>query len=271
MKKIKSVIVVWLLAAGFWLLATNIAFAQTPIEFPVQDTSTTIVGTGEKILTPTPTRPPDDEGPNPDPAPLCGPLNIIINARLKEDFGIIMRSGTENADCETRKAFYRALSIPRKSQTFMALLKPRTTFIIECSINNSIPGSHGLVPSPGTKMYYKNCYKIKENFKPYAFLVLHETGHVMKWENYRLLQQDFPRTRLTREDPNCFQGGVIKTYNRRPTDSYSLTSESSAEAIALYVHNRKDGDYADIFNFKSECPSIYQWAKNNVYGGVEFN
>lgn len=219
---------------------------------------------------PTPTVEP---GPGPDPAPECGSNNSNIDRLLREDFGIIMRSGTENADCETRRTFYRVISIPARSPMFMSLLKPRTTFVIECSINNNIPGSHGFVPYPGTKMFYENCYKIRENFKQYAFLVLHETGHVMKWENYRQLQQNFPRTRLFREDRNCFADeGVIKTYNRRGLNDYEKTSESSAEAIALYVYNRKDGEYADIINFKSECPSIYQWAKSNIYGeGVEFN
>ncbi len=253
-------IITILVILSFVVVIQNKAYAQSIVE--------TIVG---------------EVGGEPSPAPECGPGNSNIDLRLKLDFGVIMRPGrglhlgdlrfypAENPDCETRRQFYRALAIPSASVKFMSLLKPNNTFVIDC-FRVDVTGSAGFVPT-GNLMQYKNCYKIKEDFKPYAFLVLHETGHIMKHRNYRELQQFFPRTKLIREDPNCFASeGVIKTYNKRGLSDYSLTSESSAEAIALYVYNRKDGDFADIINFKSECPSIYQWAKSNIYGeGVEFN
>lgn len=227
------------------------------------------------IPTPTP-------NPNPDPDPDCGPSNNTINSRLRSDFGLIIKEGgngyqnggdqgAETLDCETRKLIYRAYAIPGRSTRFMSLLNPNNTFELECYRDSRIPGSSGWTPWGGKLIQFKNCSRIKVDFQSYAFLFLHETGHLLKHRNYRELQQNFPRTRLIREDPNCFANeGVIKTYNRRGLTPYSLTSESSAEAIALFVYNEKVGDYATISNFKNDCNSIYAWTLTEVYGGYLF-
>ncbi len=237
------------------------------------DAVTTIVGIGSDDSDPGP-----NPGPDQGPAPDCG----IINDRLKDDFGVIVKEGgsgwpdyyapAESVNCAARQGIYKAYRIPSASSRFLRLLEPGDKFSIECYNNNKVLGAAGRVFDPQV-IKFSNCSKIATStFGPYAFLYLHETGHLMKQRHYRLLQQEFPRTRLMREDPNCFASeGVIKTYNRRGLSSYSLISESSAEAMALYVYNKKDGDFANINNFKNECPSIYKWAKDNVYGGYEFN
>ena len=248
------------------------AFAQSQENFII-DAVTTIVGLGS-----------DDEEEKPNPGPDLGPAPDCgsIDQRLKDDFGVIVKEGgsgwpdnyapAENVGCAARQGIYKAYRIPSASSRFIKLLEPGDKFSIECYNNSSVLGAAGRVYDSQV-IKFSNCSKIATStFTPYAFLYLHETGHLMKQRHYRLLQQEFPRTRLMREDPNCFASeGIIKTYNRRGLSSYSLISESSAEAMALYVYNKKDGDYANINNFKNECPSIYKWAKDNVYGGYEFN
>ncbi len=216
------------------------------------------------------------------PLPSCGE----IDQKLKEDFGVIIQEGgggwessgnsdgTERVNCDTRQKIYRAYSIPGRSSSWMRLLKPNITFRIECYRDSSDPESSAGFVNQRNRMQFKNCSNISiRDFEPYAFLFLHETGHIIKHRNYREIQDGFPRTALYNSDRNCFaaEEPVIKTYNRRDLTDYSLTSESSAEAIALYVYNKKRGRYASISNFRNECPEIYNWARNKVYGGYTFN
>lgn len=219
-----------------------------------------------------------------------GPLPSCeeIDKKLKEDFGAVMKPdpgpygssetwagvSADTPDCQTKRLFYRTLDIAGRSSSYLRLLKPRQEFTIGCS-KNSIDGSSGWVTT-ATYLHYRNCHNIKSNFEPYAFLITHEVGHIMKQRNFRILQQEFPRTELINKNPNCFNNeGTIKTYNRLGLSCTSSwceqTSESSAEAIALYVYNRKDGKYGNISNFRSQCPAIYDWAKNSVFGGYTFN
>jgi len=91
-----------------------------------------------------------------------------------------------------------------------------------------------------------------------GFFIVHEFGHIIGGRSN--LNNLFPHDSLKRSptDADCYNAhGILKSYGliRDPK------GESFAEAIALYIYNKKDG----IMDFKNECPATHDWIGGNVF------
>ncbi len=293
----KRVTAIFGLFTIYYLLFTiNTVFAQEITGLPVQETSTTIVGKGTGG-TPAPTSPP---GPGPLPIPECGLLDVNINFRLKQDFGITIKEGApptwvrggtfpaENANCITKKGIYKTFAIATQSYKYKNKLTSRP-FTIQFFYSDSMARERrntGLTNYGyliqlinGGISYNRSDYKSPYFYSP-ATWITHESAHILQQRDSSL-ENKFPDLRWLgsdhrSRDTDCYEyrsyqaGWIFKTYSKT-ADVGSATRESMAEAIALYVYNHKNPGYAEIKNFKRECPDTYEWVKENIYDPKEFN
>ncbi len=197
------------------------------------------------------------------------PSCATIAQRLLKDFGVKMVSKGETITCALRKKVYDIYSIPGRSTTYMKKLKPSSPFTLEFYSGTSGRAS-GYVPSAytirltgfGAFMSHSSWYDLG------AFLLQHETGHLIKNRNRSEFYVNYPHSTLKSNDPGCYDDGFLKTYSLRSTDP---KSESMAEATGLYVYNRKNGVHASISNFRTQCDATYSWIRSHLYGGTTIN
>lgn len=212
----------------------------------------------------TPVVPPGPVDTSPLPKPPC----IEIDSKLRTDFGIIIEEGGESVSCDIRQKVYQIYSIPTKSPTYLSHLKPAVPFTIRF-ISDNTAGAHGLTTSPNLIQLWNMArfLSIDSNFRSASIFLVHETGHLIKHRDWTLFNDNYPNSYFVSKEPGCYDQGFLKTYSHRDTNP---VSESMAEASALYIYQSKNGKYATINNFRSECPETYNWMYKNLYGGVEF-
>ena len=272
---IKASLIISVLGLLLALQVNSPVFAQEE-KYYIKDTATVIVGEGNEGGT--------VERPGPGPAPDCPPGGSTkeIDDALKDEFGVIVKEGgnwyglgsvlgPENVNCETRRSIYRAYALPSQSGAFRRKLEPWDPFSFECYRSN---GPYAHVHNKDL-LQFSNCINIRENFTVYGFLALHETGHIIATRKGSLYRS-FPHRQLVNQDGRDCYGNrvnnyVIRTYGIFPRDA---KSESFAEAIALYVYNKKTYTVLaslPLDNFKVRCRNTYNWMRDNVFGGYEFN
>ena len=120
-------------------------------------------------------------------------------------------------------------------------------------------------------------------------LLIHELGHQIYNHNCGRIQQKYDHPALVAEDPVCYESGYLISYAyRTPYSQYAScdktnpgringVGESFAETLGDYVAYKSYAGYSGFLcsvslknTYKSTCPKTYDWAKNNVFGGVEF-
>ena len=113
-----------------------------------------------------------------------------------------------------------------------------------------------------------------------AYLIIHETGHILSGRNPRLLNKFIGKLpELQAADKDCYnrrtytdskgnlrQKGMLLTYIGPGS---IVEEENFAEGIAdyvLYPSWQSWNSSASLTDFPSRCPNTYQWFKDNIFG-----
>lgn len=208
------------------------------------------------------------------PTPTCA----NIDQRLRDDFGIVIGPGTlpfeglpgQDLGCADRIKVYQMFVRPFEYQRYERLMKPSLTFTMHLYYYaKGSPGScSGYVPN-ARAIQFRNLKQCLANvsgpsdpdFNRIAMFLIHESGHILRARNYSV-GVDFQKAGLPAKDPSCYDRGFIKTYSLRSTNP---VSESLAEAMGLFIVNKKSGSLGTINNFQKECPKTYEWIRANVF------
>lgn len=155
---------------------------------------------------------------------------------------------------DAKRKIYSAIATPAQSARFRNLIKEKTITI------EFYKGEHIFGCRDGNKITFMNFgrYVNIMGERGPGFFIVHEFGHMIGGRSN--LNELFPHDFLKRSptDADCYNGhGILKSYGliRDPK------GESFAEAIALYIYNKKDG----IMDFKNECPATHAWIGGNVF------
>jgi len=224
------------------------------------------------------------ENNKPGPAPSCNE----IDQRLRQDYSLRTKEGappssvwgpstTENIDCPTKQGLWKIYSILIKSWKFKNKLLSTNTTIQFFRDFSDLNRGYGYTGWSYLMQLHNGSIRIKSNLEIAGAWITHETGHLLQKRDGSL-EARFPLDRLRRIDSGCYAPGSgtywLKTYSLRGGDISSIR-ESMAEGILLYVYSRKynvvDGRLISILNFKRECPATYNWVRENVFGGYEYN
>lgn len=193
-----------------------------------------------------------------------------IDERLLADFGVKIMQVSESVSCTVKKRIYTIYSMPTQSDKYVSLLKPTKPITLQF-YKGTYGTTSGKAPNPNTIMLtgFASFISNYSWFKMGAFLLIHETGHIIGQRNYSV-KTAFPHSSLVNLDRSCYDRGYLKTYSLRCGSSCNITpkSESFAEAQGLYVYNSKNGKLADIDNFRVECDNTYSWIRTNVFGNT---
>jgi hypothetical protein len=208
------------------------------------------------------------------PTPTCA----TVNARLREDFGLVIQPGTipfeglpsEDLPCEQRILAYRMFILPHRYERFPERVNVRDAYTIHLYRGSSAPGGcSAYVPSGQAILVrdLRSCMSTVSSgtdpdFLRVAMFLIHETGHIITSRTYAL-RTAFERAGLPALDPRCYDRGFLKTYSLRSTNP---VNESFAEAAALFIGRRKVGPLGTINDFASECPRTHAWIESNVFG-----
>ncbi len=223
------------------------------------------------------------ENNKPGPAPSCNE----IDQRLRQDYNLRTKEGappssvwgptiTESVDCAAKQGLWKIYSILIKSWKFKNKLLG-TSATIQFFRDSGTSGGYGYTGWAYLMQLHNGAARIKSNLEIAGAWITHETGHLLQKRDGSL-EARFPLDRLRRIDSGCYAPGSgkywLKTYSLRG-GNISPIRESMAEGILLYVYNRKynvvDGRLISILNFKRECPATYNWVRENVFGGYEYN
>ena len=228
--------------------------------------------TTEPTITQPPPPPPIISG-TPSPIPDCSQ----IDSSLLNDFNV--RVSGQEATCNVKQIVYGFYSIPFRSPEYARNLKTGSPFSVIINLPDQPGRCHGLGNGKDTiTMWgFMECYIQSEHGQRIAQFLIHETGHIMRYKNYRefgvLYAKNLPG--LIKQDPTCYNQGYLKTYSLRCGSACGIipSSEDFAESSAVYVYNGKPvttGDGIPIVNLKASCPATYNYFKDNVFGGTEF-
>lgn len=215
----------------------------------------------------------------PEPAAKPLPTCADVDARLHDDFGIVIKPGTlpfeglpsENISCGKRIKVYQMFIRAFEYEQFPVRLMPADAFTMHLYKTSSpSTGSCSAYTPSGQAIQIRDlnaCLNAVSDtsdpdFARVATFLNHETGHVIA-DRTPSLKTKFQEAGLPSKDPQCFDRGFIKTYSLRTTNP---VSESFAESLALFIWNKKVGRYATIRNFKTECPHTWSWIKEAVFG-----
>lgn len=224
------------------------------------------------------------ENNKPGPAPSCGE----IDQRLRQDYNLRTKEGpppssawgpstTENIDCATKQGLWKMYSILTKSWKFKNKLLSRNATIQFFRDSSDLNRGYGYTGWADLMQLHNGAIRINSNLELASAWITHETGHLLQKRDGSL-EARFPLDRLRRADSGCYAPGSgsywLKTYSLRG-GNISPIRESMAEGILLYVYNQKynviSGRLVSILNFKRECPVTYNWVRENVFGGYEYN
>jgi len=220
---------------------------------------------------------PADSGAVVRPTPTCA----NVNQRLRDDFGIIIRPGTlpfsglpsEDIGCADRIKVYQMFIRPFQYERFGPRVDPSVPFTMHLyrTGTGSTASCSAYVPNANAIQIrdLSDCLRVVSgpsdpDFNRIAMFLIHETGHIIRARTPSL-GTSFQNARLAAQDPACYDRGFIVTYSLRTTNPIS---ESMAEAIGLFVVNRKVGRYGTISNFRTECPHTYAWVRTNIFGNL---
>jgi hypothetical protein len=216
-----------------------------------------------------------DPGIEPHPLPTCAD----VDDRLRDDFGFVLQPGTlsfgglapTDIGCEDRIKLYRMFVAPFEHDGYRHRLDPERliTFHLYRSDDPRSGSCSGSVPSARAiqirdlAMCLRNVTDVEDRrFRSTAMFLIHESGHVLANRNDGI-KAEFRAAGLPELDPDCYDGGFLKTYYYR--SGVNPVSESFAEAIALYIGRRKVGRHATIEDFETECPNTHAWIRTAVF------
>lgn len=204
-----------------------------------------------------------------------------VDQRLRDDFGIVIKPGTlpfgglpsQNIGCLDRIKVYQMFIKPYSYKRYERLMKPTDSFTMHLYQQSGGPpgGCSAYVPSSQAIQIrnLKECLSYVSgpsdpDFDRIAMFLIHESGHVLRARNYAL-GTEFQKAGLPGKDPACYDRGFIKTYSLRTTNP---NSESFAEAMGLFIVNKKTGSMGTIKDFQKECPRTYEWVRANIFNDM---
>ena len=209
---------------------------------------------------------PSESSNPPGVTPTC--TNGDIASCLKNDFHIIVT----NATTSQMNDIYNIFALPMSCPIYKQLLLNGSYLTI--SLLSDDGGCHGYTPGPSINIYnYSYCQKMV--FKNRQYLLIHESGHAIKWRNPRV-QQNYV-SNAWKSDSGCYDSGYLKTYPLRCGSSCGISPdrESFAESIADTIMCSDGGtcQYAGagnkysqpIYNFPSACPTTNNWTNSNIF------
>jgi hypothetical protein len=216
-----------------------------------------------------------DPGAQPQGLPTCDD----VDARLRDDFGIVIKPGTlpfeglpsEDISCGKRVKVYQMFVRAFSYERFPARLMVEDAFTMHLYKTSSpTRGSCSAYTPSGQAIQIRDLDACLDavtdtsdpDFARVATFLNHETGHVIT-SRATALKTQFQEAGLSSKDPQCYDRGFVKTYSLRTTNP---VSESFAESLALYLWNKKVGKYATISNFRTECPHTWAWIGMTVFG-----
>lgn len=154
------------------------------------------------------------------------------------------------------------LSIPGKSSLYTSLLKrggPTNISFDSAPCGGRVNGDGSIILHS-----FWSCGSAQ------SFVLIHETGHTIAIYNGQISRR-FTSEAYYPNDSSCYYynsscGGTkyfLKTYTSGCGGGGK--PESFAESVALYVSPK-----GALSNYQSQCPTGYNWEKNNIFGGYEF-
>lgn len=182
-----------------------------------------------------------------------------IDARLKSDFGIVVRGDPAGISfCDAKKTVYNIMLTPFKSPTFAALFKNGPDITVRFIDDGECLG-HALRDSRTILLhsFFTACRQPSTR----KYILIHEAGHATKWSNGRTFQ-NFGKYYL--DDSSCYRSGYLRSYPFVGGGGGGY-SESHAEAIANYILFR-----SPLRNFYTQCPRLFNWLQEDVYGNVRY-
>lgn len=209
---------------------------------------------------------------------LSTPTCANVDQRLRDDFGIIIRPGTlpfeglpgQDLGCADRIKVYQMFVRPFSYQRYEKLMNPSLTFTMHLyyyakasagSCSAYVPNARAIQIRNLKQCLAHVSGTSDPDFNRIAMFLIHESGHILRARNYSV-GVDFQKAGLPAKDPSCYDRGFIKTYSLRSTNPIS---ESLAEAMGLFIVNRKSGTMGTINNFQKECPNTYEWIRANIF------
>jgi len=221
----------------------------------------------------------DDPGDALPPPPAELPTCADVDDRLLADFGLIIQPGTLPFDglapadlgCEGRIEVYRMFVAPFAYAGYGSRLRRDVPVTLHLYRSDS-PRSgwcSGYVPNARAiqirdlQECLRNVTDVDDRyFRSTAMFLIHESGHVIADRNAGL-KDAFRESGVRALDPQCYDDGFLKTYSLR--SGVNAVSESFAEAVALFVWNKKRGVHASILDFEAECPHTREWIRTAVF------
>lgn len=214
----------------------------------------------------------------PPPAPTetcglsCDDLNINPALCLKQNFNVVVNNGTNQQKIDV----YKMLAYASKSCEYKRLLmKGGETLTIRMN-DYGVVACAGYTPT-------ENLIRLGPcsiSYSARKYLLIHESGHIIKDRNPGLYQR-YPLTTLRTQDARCYSpDGFLISYPLRVSCSYSTTaytkrSEGFAEGIAdysNYMSYNPTGTYCAVAltRFPTQCPKTYNWFNINIFAGYEY-
>lgn len=202
----------------------------------------------------------------------CDDLDINPAICLKQNFNVIVNNGTNQQKIDV----YKILAYASKSCEYKRLLmKGGETLTIRMN-DYGVETCAGYTPTEN--LIRLGPCSISYNARKY--LLIHESGHIIKDRNPGLYQR-YPLTTLRTQDARCYSpDGFLISYPLRVSCSYSTTaytkrSEDFAESIAdysNYMSYNPTGTYCAVAltRFPTQCPQTYNWFNINIFAGYEY-
>lgn len=244
--------------------------AGTDTADPGGDATSTDTGAADAK---TPDVKPIDSGPTAPSKPTCA----NVDQRLRDDFGIIIKTGVDSFEgmpgedlaCADRINVYEMFVKPFGYERYERLMKISDPFTLRLYHKSSSTGCSAVVTSADTVRVrnLKECMGFVSgpsdpDFERIAMFLIHESGHVLRARNPSV-GSDFLSAKLYTKDPGCYDGTYLKTYSLR--SGVLAFSESLSESMGLFIVNHKVNTLGTIKDFKKECPNSWAWVQKVIF------
>ncbi len=178
---------------------------------------------------------------------------------MKDTFNVVVETSVKSQ----LTTICNILSIPGKSALYTSLLKRGGPTNI--SFDSAPCGGRTLASGDIILHSFWSCGSAQN------FVLIHETGHTIAIYNGGVSRSFTPNAYYPNDSSCYYYNGACDTTTKYFLKTYTGgcggggKPESFAESLSLYVIPR-----GALSNYKSQCPTGYNWEKNNIFGGYEF-
>jgi lysophospholipase L1-like esterase len=197
---------------------------------------------------------------------------------LKDQFHIIISGTLPSSGSQT---IFNIVAKAAASQTYQDLLTCGSHYI-SIVVTTSAGASTSY-----SKIVLNDFFNSRKSFGSRANLLIHELGHQIYNNNCGRIQQKYSHPTLSSKDSACYDRGYLISYALRSpyiicdgayrVDDINGVGESFAETLADYVYYKSYAGSTGYLcsvsltnTFNSRCSNTYNWAKDNVFDGIEF-